>query len=349
VPVARLSADEFGALLRTSTRDTEEVCRRVLDALSDSPFHWSGELVPISACAGAVPLTSSVDGLTSWLLMAEAACGVAKQFGTGRFHVAREQDPKLIRRQDERHWLSRTQRALATNGFSLMFQRIVPLRPVDDAGSHFELLLRMSDDAGGLISPSSFMPVAERYHLSAAIDRWVVRNAFEWLTSDSSRLNDISVCSLNLSGGTLCDPQFPPFLLEMRKRYGLPASKLCLEITETAAVDDLTHASRVIGDLRDVGFHFALDDFGSGLCSFSYLKHLQVEYLKIDGSFVRQIDSDPISFAMVRSINEIGQVTGKKTVAEFVENEAIARAVRELGMDFAQGYGIHEPEPLKAF
>lgn len=349
VPMARLSADEFGVLLRgESARNVEETCERMLDAFAGAHFSWDGELMPVSVCAGAVPLSAEIQGISSWLLLAETACGVAKQLGTGRIHVGRLNDPALARRQDERQWLSRIQRALEGNKFRLMFQRIVPLQGADDGRPHFELLLRMEHESGSLLSPQFFMPIAERYHLSGALDRWVVRNAFQWLAADRARLERIALCSINLSGGSVCDPQFLAFLLEMQESCRVPPGKVCLEITETAAVSEIVAAGQIIRNLRGIGFHFALDDFGSGLCSFAYLKHLPVDYLKIDGCFVRQLASDPISRAMVQSINQIGQVTGKKTVAEFVENEAIANVLRRIGVDFGQGYGIHRPSPLES-
>jgi EAL domain-containing protein (putative c-di-GMP-specific phosphodiesterase class I) len=295
-----------------------------------------------------VSLTPEIQGVTPWLLIGEIACGVAKQLGRGRVHVARANDPEVARRQSEREWLHKTQQAVDHNRFRLMFQRIVPLQKADDGRLHCELLLRMLDASEALVSPDVFMPVAERYHLSAAVDRWVIQNAFEWLAADVERARRLAMCSINLSAGSLCDPDFIAFLLATREARHVPAGLVCLEITETAAMADIGTAADVIRDLRAVGFQFALDDFGSGLCSFTYLKQLPVDYVKIDGSFIKHIDTDPTSRAMVQSINWIGQATGKRTIAEFVENDAIRKVVTQLGVDYAQGHGIHRPSPIES-
>jgi diguanylate cyclase (GGDEF)-like protein len=346
--VARLSGDEFGILFRCNGTDAGLVlCRRLSAALSARFFRWDGELVPVSICAGIVALTPDIQGVTAWLLMAEIACGVAKQWGRGRVHVTHPSDLEVAQRQSEREWLFRTQQAVDKNRFRLLFQRIVPLQEPDDDREHIELLLRMTTDSGELVSPTCFMPIAERYHLGGAVDRWVVLNAMQWLAADVGRLRRISLCSINLSAGSLCDQDFILFLLATCRTYHIPAEIICLEITETAAMADLGAASEVIGELRALGFRFALDDFGSGLCSFAYLKNLPVDYLKIDGSFVKQLDADPTSHAIVQSINAIAQVTGKKTVAEFVESAAIWKSLTQLGVDFGQGYALHRPAPIE--
>lgn len=346
--VARLSADEFGILLRSNGSDDElEVCRRLSETLAARYFRWDGELVPVSVCAGVVGLTPDIQGVTAWLLMAETACGVAKQFGRGRVHVTRPNDPEVARRQNEREWLLKTQQAVDQNRFKLMFQRIVSLREPADDREHIELLLRMVDESGTLVSPTHFMPIAERYHLAGAVDRWVVLNAFQWLAADVSRTRRISLCSINLSAGSLCDEDFVSFLRLTRDTHHIPADIICLEITETAVMADLGTAAQVMRELRELGFRFALDDFGSGLCSFAYLKNLPVDYLKIDGCFVKHLDTDQTSYAIVESINRIAQVTGKKTVAEFVENDAIRRSLTQIGVDFGQGYAMHLPAPIE--
>jgi diguanylate cyclase (GGDEF)-like protein len=350
VGAARLSADEFGVLLHdASASDALALSRRVLDALADRPFRWDGELLPVSASAGVVELTPSVQGVTAWLLAAETACGVARDLGGSRVHVPGPNDPEPARRQNDRQWLAKIRQAIDGDRFKLMFQRIVPLQPNADAGVHFELLIRMLDELGALVAPSVFMPIAERYHLAPAVDRWVIRNAFQWLSANADRQRQISLCSINLSAGSLCDPDFVTFLLATQQAFNTSANLVCLEVTETAAMANLGTAAGVIDDLRSLGFHFALDDFGSGLCSFTYLKNLPVDYLKIDGSFVKHMDTDLINCAMVRSINQIGQVTGKKTIAEFVENDAIRRALTDIGVDFGQGYVFHRPTPIESF
>jgi diguanylate cyclase (GGDEF)-like protein len=346
--LARLSGDEFGILLRNNRADDGlDVYRRIFDALASRFFRWDGELVPVSVCGGVVALTPDIQGVTAWLLMAETACGVAKQLGKGRVHVTRPADPEVARRQIERAWLLKTQQAVDQNRFRLMFQRIAPLQGRDSGREHIELLLRMVAESGVLESAAHFMPIAERYHLGGAVDRWVVLNAFQWLAGDAGRIRRMSLCSINLSASSLFDQDFVSFLRATRDTYHIPAEMICLEITETAAMADLAAAAQVMCELRKLGFRFALDDFGSGLCSFAYLKNLPVDYLKIDGSFVRQLDTDQTSYAIVQSINRIAQVTGKKTVAEFVENDAIRQSLTQLGVDFGQGYAIHRPTPIE--
>jgi diguanylate cyclase (GGDEF)-like protein len=346
--IARLSGDEFGILLRSDSADAGlDMYHRIFDSLASRFFCWDGELVPVSMCGGVVSLTPDIQGVTAWLLMAETACGVAKQLGKGRVHVTRPDDPEVARRRNENEWVYKTQQAVDRNRFTLMFQRIVPLQGRHRGREHIELLLRMVAESGVLESPAHFMPIAERYHLGGAVDRWVILNAFQWLAGDANRIRQISLCSINLSAGSLFDQDFVSFLGATRDTYRIPAETICLEITETAAMADLGAAAHVMCELRKLGFRFALDDFGSGLCSFAYLKNLPVDYLKIDGSFVRQLDTDETSYAIVESINRIAQVTGKKTVAEFVENDAIRQRLTRIGVDFGQGYAIHRPTPIE--
>jgi len=212
--------------------------------------------------------------------------------------------------------------------------------------THFELLIRIVDEHGAIIPPGAFLPSAEHYNLSPRLDRWLIRTAFDWLTANPSCLDTLKLCSINLSGNSLGDEEFGQFVVDELARTNLPPSKICFEITETAAISRIAAATRPINMSKELGFKFALDDFGSGLSSFSYLKNLPVDDLKIDGLFIRDIADNNINFAMVKSINEIGQVMGKKTVAEFVENDAILDKLHDIGVDFAQGYGIGKPVPI---
>ena len=204
----------------------------------------------------------------------------------------------------------------------------------------------MIDDDGGSIPPGAFLPAAERYHLSTKIDRWVINNAFAWLKRHPRHLSDLVSCAINLSGTSLGDEDFLDYVVKQFGKHGIPPHKICFEVTETAAIANLTSASRFIKALCQQGCLFALDDFGSGLSSFAYLKNLPVNFLKIDGMFVKDIVDDVIDRAMVKSINEIGHVMGKKTIAEFVEDDQILEELGKIGVDFAQGYGIDRPQPL---
>jgi EAL domain-containing protein (putative c-di-GMP-specific phosphodiesterase class I) len=250
-----------------------------------------------------------------------------------------------MRRRREMQWAARINAALEEGRFELFRMPILPLQ-VPETGAHYELLLRMRDENGRIVAPDSFIAAAERYGITPSIDRWVVENALRWLVSEADERARLAMCSINLSGQSLGDDKFLPYVIDQFHRSGLDASKICFEITETAAVASFSQANRFIQALKELGCKFALDDFGTGLSSFGYLKHFPVDYLKIDGSFVREILHDPIDREMVRSINEIGHLTGKQTIAEFAENAEIIQMLRNIGVDFAQGYGVAQPQRL---
>jgi len=258
-------------------------------------------------------------------------------------HSFAENDIELMRRRREMQWAARINAALEEGRFELFRMAIQPLQRVE-TGSHYELLLRLKDETGRIVSPNDFIAAAERYGITPAIDRWVIENAFRWLVSEADEREKLLMCSINLSGQSLGDDKFLPFVIDQFHRSGLDAKKICFEITETAAVASFSQANRFIQALKELGCKFALDDFGTGLSSFGYLKHFPVDFLKIDGSFVREILRDPIDREMVRSINEIGHLTGKQTIAEFAENAEIIQMLTSLGVDYAQGYGIAQPQ-----
>ena len=216
----------------------------------------------------------------------------------------------------------------------------------NDTGSHYEILLRMRDENGHIVAPDLFISAAERFGITPAIDRWVIENTFRWLVSEADERERLAMCSINLSGLSIGDDKFLPFVTEQLQTSGLDAEKICFEITETAAIASYSQANRFIQALKEFGCRFALDDFGTGLSSFGYLKHFPVDFLKIDGSFVKEILHDPIDREMVRSINEIGHLTGKQTIAEFAENEDIIAMLKGMGVDYAQGYGVSEPKRI---
>jgi EAL domain-containing protein (putative c-di-GMP-specific phosphodiesterase class I) len=204
----------------------------------------------------------------------------------------------------------------------------------------------MVDESGSLISPNVFLPAAERYHLMTKIDKWVIENQFNYLSEHPEHLAALELCSINLSGPSLTASGFLKQVIDRLDHYQIPAKKICFEITETAAISNLTDATTFIEAMHNKGCSFALDDFGTGLSSFAYLKYLPVDFLKIDGLFVKGIVDDPIDYAMVKSIHEVGRVMGKKTVAEFVENTEIGLKLKEIGIDYSQGYGIAKPCPI---
>jgi EAL domain-containing protein (putative c-di-GMP-specific phosphodiesterase class I) len=251
-----------------------------------------------------------------------------------------------MKRRKEMRWAARITNALEENRFELFRQTIKPLQPGLDSGAHYELLLRMRDEQGALVSPELFINAAERYGITPRIDRWVISHALRWLVSEADERERLSMCSINLSGQSLADEKFLPFVVDQFRTSGLDGALICFEITETAAIASYSQANRFIHALKEIGCKFALDDFGTGLSSFGYLKHFPVDFLKIDGSFVKEILHDPIDREMVRSINEIGHLTGKRTIAEFAENAEIITMLRGMGVDYAQGYGVSEPKRL---
>jgi EAL domain-containing protein (putative c-di-GMP-specific phosphodiesterase class I) len=243
-------------------------------------------------------------------------------------------------------WVRQINQALEEKRFRLFCQPIAAIEPGRDEKGHYEILLRMLNEEGTLVLPAEFFPAAERYHLASKLDQWVITTAFDWLRHHPGLLDHLSMCSINQSGHSLGDAAFLEYVNREFERTGIPGNKICFEITETAAISNFASAGRLIADLKKRGCQFALDDFGSGLCSFAYLRALPVDFLKIDGAFVKDIVDDPIDLAMVKSINDMGHVLGKRTIAECVENQAILAKVREIGVDYAQGYGISAPRPL---
>lgn len=345
--VARLGGDEFGVLLRNCSLDS---ARRVAEALrrsiSGQRFEWSGKSFNLSASIGLVPITDGNLNSAEIMSRADTSCFEAKDDGRDRVRVFREDDLVLANRHGEMQWVAEIHRALDENRFMLYYQSIQPLDKSIQEGHHYELLVRMLDEDGNMVPPGLFLPAAERYSLSNRIDAWVVDAAFEWLEQNPAHVDNLESCSINLSGLSVGNPQFLEYLVEKCRNSHIPPEKLCFEITETAAISNLGLATRFIRRLRQQGCRFALDDFGSGLSSFAYLKNLPVDYLKIDGVFIRELASDAIDQAAVRSINEIGHVMGKKTIAEFVEDDIVIQKLREIGVDYAQGFGIAKPQPI---
>jgi EAL domain-containing protein (putative c-di-GMP-specific phosphodiesterase class I) len=270
---------------------------------------------------------------------------MAKDKGRNRVQVYRPEDSEIALRQGEMEWVNRIHRALADNRLLLYAQPIVALH---GAGTlHQELLVRLQDEHGEVIPPMAFLPAAERYNLMPAIDRWVIRTAFAALAAHGNGAAHAGIVGINLSGASIGDEQFLDFVREQFERFRVPHAAICFEITETTAVTSLSRAAEFIGGLRASGCRFALDDFGVGVSSFTYLKHLPVDFLKIDGSFVKDMLQDPVDAAMVDAIHRIGRVMGKQTIAESVETPAIREALTAVGVDYAQGYGIAAPVPFE--
>lgn len=345
--LARLGGDEFGILFNDcSLQQAVRIAEDIRHAVDEFRFSWDGKSFAVGASIGLVAIDEHVKTLGPLLGAADSACYAAKDGGRNRVHVYQADDQQLMERRGEMQWTQRLRQALDGDLLRLFVQPIVRAAG-DDGSQRYEVLVRMQGEDGSIIPPGAFMPAAERYDLAPAVDRWVVGNFLAWV-GDLRRRPGASLgqYSINLSATSLGEESFLEFVLSAIERHRIPAHCLCFEITETAAIANLSRAMTFMNRLKAVGCSFALDDFGSGLSSFGYLKTLPVDYLKIDGSFVRDIDQDPIARAMVASINNIGHEMGLSTVAEFVESAAILECLQEIGVDYVQGYHLGRPGPL---
>ncbi|MDB2330475.1 EAL domain-containing protein [Alteromonas sp.] len=344
--VARLGGDEFAVLLENCSFDkAHQITSLIQKEIEDYRFIWEGRSFRIGVSMGLIQISDKYVDFTEVLKLADVACYIAKEKGRNRIHVHYDDDKELAERQGEMQWVNKVQDAIDENRFKIYAQLIEPLSSND--ALHYELLLRMVDVKGELIPPGAFLPPAERYQLIVKVDSWMIENAFTLIRNNPDFLENINFLSINLSGQSLTNDDFLAFITEKLNVLGEQCTKICFEITETAAISNLEQASAFIDGLKVLGCRFALDDFGSGLSSFGYLKNLKVDYLKIDGIFVKDIASDPIDLAMVKAINEIGHVTGMKTIAEFVETKEIRQILSSMGVDYAQGYAVHKPQPIE--
>jgi len=282
----------------------------------------------------------------SVLAAADDACYLAKEEGGNRIKVYSGQEDDFRRRRGEMTWIARLNRALEENRFVLYRQAIEPMDPTTGLRPKAEVLLRLLDDEGKIVPPADFIPAAERYNLMPLIDRWVIKTAIAgWKSFAEAHPHRPMLC-LNLSGESVADVNLVSFIKHEFKRHDADPRDFCFEITETATIANLGQAVSLIQDLKVLGASFALDDFGSGFSSFMYLRNLPVDYVKIDGAFVKNIDSDPVNFAMVEGIQKISRVMGLKTIAEFAATKAVLETLRTIGVDYAQGYALEKPTPL---
>ncbi|MCL4316429.1 MAG: EAL domain-containing protein, partial [Gammaproteobacteria bacterium] len=337
--LARFGGDEFTVLLEGCHPDKAyDIAETLRCAVNESRFAWGDKSFETSASIGLVPIDADSGSAGDILSAADSACYVAKDRGRNRVHVYRRNDSALAARRSEMQWVGRLQQALEQDSFRLYHQTMLPLNAHAGQGPHYEILLRKQDAEGNLILPNAFIPAAERYNLMPAIDRWVIRHTLKALSAQDQKAP--YTCAINLSGQSLCDDRFLDFVIDEVSQAGVAPAHICFEITETAAIANLSRAMRFISTLKGMGCRFALDDFGSGLSSFAYLKNLPVDYLKIDGGFVRGMTQDAVDYAMVESINQIGHVMRIQTIAESVESEDILAALKQLGVDYAQGYAL---------
>jgi diguanylate cyclase (GGDEF)-like protein/PAS domain S-box-containing protein len=345
--LARIGGDEFGMLLENcSVQQAMQYARQIQEMTRDFRFAWSGQAFTLGVSMGLIAINRASESVIQVMSRVDSACHMAKETGRDRLYVHDEADQALHARLGEMQWPPRITRAMEEQRMVLYYQPIVHPNDAADHCRHYEILIRMQDELGSIISPVNFLPAAERYNLIATIDRWVVSTYFRWLAEHPEHLATLEFGSVNLSGRSLSDESCLAHIENELLKYAIPAQKICFEITETEAIGNLPRAINFINHLKGLGCSFALDDFGSGLSSYAYLKNLPVDFLKIDGMFVKDIVTDPTHYAMVESINHIGHVMGRKTIAEFVENQEIATLLSKLGVDYLQGYGIAKPRPL---
>ncbi|WP_398313498.1 PAS domain S-box protein [Zoogloea sp.] len=346
--VARLGGDEFGILLEhCSPEAAERIAAKICEQMEDFRFLHDGRRYRVGTSIGLVSVDERWANTALTLQAADAACYAAKEAGRNRVHTWFDTDRAMKTRQGEMKWVTRLEQALDEDRFELYGQRIVPIGRASTP-LHFEVLLRLRESDGTLVPPGIFLPAAERFHMATRIDRWVVRHTFEWLAQAVEREVKIELVAINLSGQSIGDRAFHQHLFEMIRHARFDLRKVCFEITETAAITNLVDARQFVDEVRRLGAKVALDDFGAGASSFGYLKNLIVDFLKIDGQFITDMLEDKLDEAAVRCFNEVARVAGVTTIAEFVERQDVLEALHGIGINMAQGYLIHRPEPLES-
>ena len=347
--VARLGGDEFGILLHDCPIDkavemADDLCRTV----HEHRFTWDQQVFRLGASIGLVEISAEAEHVAELLSAADAACYAAKDQGRGRVHLFSRDDLDLARRTGEMRWVSEIHAAMENDRLRLRFQKIVNPSAPDEPPNRIEVLLSMVTDEGEAISPGVFIRAAERFSAMGRLDRWVVDRALKTLSTYwSSESWGLKQIFLNLSGTSIADDSFLAFLKDVFETHNVPPSAVVFEITETAAVNNLTEAIRFMQQLRDLGCRFALDDFGSGVSSFGYLRSLPVDYIKIDGTFVRGMAQDPIDRAIVESVQNVARELRIRTIAESVESVEVLRALDEMGIDLVQGFCLGRPTPIE--
>jgi diguanylate cyclase (GGDEF)-like protein/PAS domain S-box-containing protein len=356
--LARLGGDEFAGLLESCPLEQAvRIANAMRETVREFRFVWEGKTFSVGMSIGLVPINAESGDINRVLAAADACCYEAKNQGRDRVQVYRPDDPDSGGHREEMQLVSQINQAFELGRFRLYRQRIAPLGGHPRHGPHYEILVRMLDRGGNPLPATGFMPAAERYNLLTSIERWVVSSLVEYLSRqwaagtiprDLQGSGERGFYSVNMSGASINDKSFPDFLRNLLTRYQLPSGLLCFEITETTAISNLSKAAELMRELKGMGCRFALDDFGTGMSSFAYLKYLPVDFLKIAGVFIKDMATDPMDYAIVDSINRISHILGMRTVAESVEDAVTLARITELGLDFAQGYFIAEPEALDA-
>jgi diguanylate cyclase (GGDEF)-like protein/PAS domain S-box-containing protein len=346
--VARLGGDEFAVLLHNcNPGDALQVAGNLLKAVDAFQFVWGSTTHTLGISIGLVIVNPHMRRITQVMNAADTACYAAKDEGRNRVHVYKEDDAQVERQHGEMEWVVRAKRALTENRLFLEAQPIVPLAADASEMPHYELLVRMRDENGRAVPPGAFLPAVERYNLAVRYDRWVINTTLDWMKANPQALTCLSRFFINLSRDSVVDPDTAAYVRQAAASAGVDPRRIGFELSENVAIGNLSRANQLINELRRLGCATSLDDFGSGVSSFAYLKALAVEYIKIDGMFVGNISQDQVDYAMVRSIKDIGHVMGKKIVAESVETPAVLEKLREIGIDYAQGFEVGVPRPIE--
>lgn len=345
--LARIGGDEFGILFENCTQaEALAILNRQRSAIQDYRFISDKKSLSVSFSAGLVDIGRGSDSVIALFQAAESSCRIARGKGTNYIHVFNPADSELVHQTQIVKWVTRIDEALDQNTLELRYQTVASISGDMLVSHHAEILLSVVDEDGRLISPAEFVLAAEHFRRMAAVDKWVIERVFQWMVSHVSELADIGGLAINLSGSSLNEEGFATYILTLAEEMQVPMQQVCFEITETAGIANLSSASDFILSVKKSGCMFALDDFGSGLSSYAYLKNLPVDFLKIDGAFVKNMDENPYDYAVVKSITEIGHFMGKKIIAEYVEKDSVLAMLREIGVDYGQGYAIAKPFAL---
>jgi len=344
--LARLGGDEFAILVPgASSVDAYQLAESLRKAVNEFRYVYQERIFNLGVSIGLVEVTGLDNSSEDIMSLADTACYVAKEAGRDRVHVYSSSSTAVDSQRTQIAMVSEINAALESDRFCLYRQRIVAADP-NSALNFAEILLRLEREDGDIVEPNTFLPVAARYNLMPRVDRWVIAHCFAWLAENPNELDSIHHCAINLSGDSLNDDRFVGFVLGEFSKYQIPFDKICFEITEYTAIQNITNTRNVIDAFRERGCKFSLDDFGTGFSSYGYLKNLPADYLKIDGAFILNIADDPVDFAMVKSIRDVAQAMGMETVAEFVECERVIAKLQEIGVDYLQGYAIDRPHPI---
>ncbi|MES2741728.1 MAG: EAL domain-containing protein [Pseudomonadota bacterium] len=346
--LARIGGDEFALIVEhCSLAEAVAVAEKILDATRNFRYGCQGQLFQLGISIGLTPIDRSLLSIEEALRRADHACYIAKESGRNRMYVHYSDNVDFAQRRSDMHWVTKLASAFQNDQLQLYYQ---PILALGDGGMrrHYEILLRMKNGASEPIGPGTFLPAAERYDVILKIDRWVLKQTLDWLERHPDHTTDLEMCSINLSRRSLADLSFHKFAADLIDASTVPAEKLCFEITENGAIANMQKTIEFIEALSARGCRFSLDDFGSGMTSFAYLKQLPVDFIKIDGSFIQMMSSSAVDYEMVRFTNDISHMMGRKTIAEYVSDPAILSSLREIGVDFAQGYWVGEPRPLTA-